>query len=211
VSSGDDDLDGVVARAVAGDEAAFHRLYVEVQPRLLRYLRATSPSLAEDVAAETWVEVVRRLSAFQGGAAQLRAWMFTIARSKVVDRLRYEQRHPVQLTADVAQVADSGASRISGGDVAELVERAASTAAALRLIATLPPHEAEVVALRVIAELDVATVSRMTGRSPVAVRVAAHRGLRRLAGRLAPQGTDSSEGTHAPAPASPGGAGEVTP
>ena len=52
------------------------------------------------------------------------------------------------------------------------------------LIATLPRDQAEVVMLRVVAGLDVADVARIVGKSPGAVRVAAHRALRRLAARL---------------------------
>jgi len=39
--------------------------------------------------------------------------------------------------------------------------------------------------LRVVAGLDTESVAQLVGRSPGAVRVAAHRGLRRLAGILA--------------------------
>ena len=42
--------------------------------------------------------------------------------------------------------------------------------------------------LRVVAGLDTDTVARLVGRSPGAVRVAAHRGLRRLAQILAETG-----------------------
>jgi RNA polymerase sigma-70 factor (ECF subfamily) len=42
--------------------------------------------------------------------------------------------------------------------------------------------------LRVVAGLDTETVAQLVGRSPGAVRVAAHRGLRRLAGILAQAG-----------------------
>jgi RNA polymerase sigma-70 factor (ECF subfamily) len=45
-----------------------------------------------------------------------------------------------------------------------------------------------VILLRVVAGLDTDTVALMVGRSPGAVRVAAHRGLRRLAGILAEAG-----------------------
>jgi len=38
-----------------------------------------------------------------------------------------------------------------------------------------------VVMLRVVAGLDTETVAQLVGRSPGAVRVAVHRGLRRLA------------------------------
>jgi RNA polymerase sigma-70 factor (ECF subfamily) len=42
--------------------------------------------------------------------------------------------------------------------------------------------------LRVIAGLDTEAVARIVGRSPGAVRVAAHRGLRRLAKTLTTAG-----------------------
>ena len=53
----------------------------------------------------------------------------------------------------------------------------------LRLVAELPTGVAEMVALRVIVGLDVADVARIVGKTPGAVRVALHRGLRTLAGR----------------------------
>jgi len=58
-----------------------------------------------------------------------------------------------------------------------------STDQALRLVGTLPPDVAEMVALRVVAGLDPATVGEIVGRSPGAVRVAVHRALAVLSGR----------------------------
>jgi RNA polymerase sigma-70 factor, ECF subfamily len=55
-------------------------------------------------------------------------------------------------------------------------------------VAGLPALQAEVILLRVVAGLDTGTVARVTGRSPGAVRMAAHRGLRRLAQILAETG-----------------------
>jgi RNA polymerase sigma-70 factor (ECF subfamily) len=42
--------------------------------------------------------------------------------------------------------------------------------------------------LRVVAGLDTGDVARIVGKTPGAVRVAAHRGLRRLAGQVAQAG-----------------------
>ena len=53
--------------------------------------------------------------------------------------------------------------------------------AAIAAISALPPLQAEVILLRVLAGLDTEAVARIVGRNPGAVRVAAHRGLRRLA------------------------------
>jgi len=52
---------------------------------------------------------------------------------------------------------------------------------AVALIATLPADQAEAVMLRVVAGLDVAGTAAVLGKRPGAVRVAALRGLRRLA------------------------------
>jgi RNA polymerase sigma-70 factor (ECF subfamily) len=55
-----------------------------------------------------------------------------------------------------------------------------STDDAINLVASLPAEQAEMVALRVIAGLDVAAVAGIVGKSPGAVRVSVHRGLRAL-------------------------------
>jgi RNA polymerase sigma-70 factor (ECF subfamily) len=63
-----------------------------------------------------------------------------------------------------------------------------ATAAVIEAVLALPPLQAEVIVLRMLAGLDNEAVARIVGRSPGAVRVAAHRGLRRLAQTLSPTG-----------------------
>ena len=80
------------------------------------------------------------------------------------------------------------AETVDGADAAAdpqlVVTEAAGTDAALALIATLPPDQAEVVLLRVVAGLDVATVAGIVDKQPGNVRVLAHRGLQRLMNRV---------------------------
>ena len=70
-------------------------------------------------------------------------------------------------------------------DIAEDYEDQEATRRALALVMTLPPGQAEVIFLRVVAGLDCAQVGRLLGKTPGAVRVLSHRGLRRLAVILA--------------------------
>lgn len=58
----------------------------------------------------------------------------------------------------------------------------------VQAVRELPAHQAEIILLRILADLDIETVARIVGRSPGAVRIAAHRGLRRLAHTLAARG-----------------------
>ena len=73
-------------------------------------------------------------------------------------------------------------------DAADLAMERISTRSAIALLSDLPAVQAEVNLLRVVAGLDTEAVAQLMGRSPGAVRVAAHRGLRRLAGILAEAG-----------------------
>jgi RNA polymerase sigma-70 factor (ECF subfamily) len=176
----------------AADEAdrAFSELWRDANPALLRYLRVIAPETAEDIAADTWVQVVRGLTAFRGDEAAWRAWLFTIARHRAIDEGRRRSRRPVVSVPEVADVTSP-----DNPDPADLVLEKLSTRAAVALIATLPRLQAEVILLRVVAGLDTPTVARLVGRSPGAVRVAAHRGLRQLAATLAEAGV-----THGSAP-----------
>jgi RNA polymerase sigma-70 factor, ECF subfamily len=176
----------------AADEAdrAFSELWRDANPVLLRYLRVIAPETAEDIAADTWVQVVRGLGAFRGDEAAWRAWLFTIARHRAIDEGRRRSRRPVVSVPEVADVTSP-----DNPDPADLVLEKLSTRAAVALIATLPRLQAEVILLRVVAGLDTPTVARLVGRSPGAVRVAAHRGLRQLAATLAEAGV-----THGSAP-----------
>lgn len=161
--------------AARGDEAAFTRVFRCLQPRVLRYLRTLAPDVAEDLAAETWAQVVRGLRDFRGDVAGFRGWLFTIAHHRYVDHVRRLTRTPPQVEESRA------ASRPDDVDVEGEVEEMLSTERALRLIGRLSPEQAQVVLLRVVAGLDVRRTAEVLGKRPGAVRVLAHRGLARLA------------------------------
>ncbi|WGL53423.1 RNA polymerase sigma factor [Nocardioides sp. BP30] len=172
-----DDLVLALAAARRGDEDGFATVWRALHPSLLRYLQVCGDEGPEDLAAETWLRVVRGLDAFEGGIAEFRAWLFTIARHRAIDQGRLRARRPVVTVADPQSV----------GPVPEVpsAEQVAtdneSTDRALRLVATLPPEQAEMVMLRVVAGLDVGDVARLVGKRSGTVRVSVHRALKRLA------------------------------
>ena len=171
-----DEFAAVLEAAQGGSEEAFAALWVDANPALLRYLRVIAPQVAEDVAAETWVHVVRRLAAFRGDEAAWRAWLFTTARRRVIDEGRRSSRRPTWPLEEM-NPADAPAAP----DAAEIAMENLDTQAAIALISGLPRLQAEAILLRVVAGLDTEAVATLLGRSPGAIRVAAHRGLRRLA------------------------------
>jgi RNA polymerase sigma-70 factor, ECF subfamily len=165
-----------LAEAQGGNEEAFACLFRDVQPALVRYLRVIAPEAADDVAGETWLQVVAGLAGFRGGEESFRAWLFTIARHRAIDAGRSRARRRT-----VPLVGSEPPERLTSPDTADLALERISTRAVLALVSALPPDQAEIIMLRVVAGLDTQDVARMVGKTPGAVRVAAHRGLRRLA------------------------------
>lgn len=178
-----DEFEQQLAAAQAGDEVAFIHLFRDVQPTLLRYLVTLGGPLAEDAAAETWVSVVRDLRRFRGNEAGWRSWVFTIGHARLRDAQRRAGRERVWVDAGLEAAHGPAAD-----DVEASVEELLSTESALALVGQLPRDQAEAVLLRYVVGLDAPAAARVLGKRPGAVRVAAHRGLRRLASMLAPQG-----------------------
>jgi RNA polymerase sigma-70 factor (ECF subfamily) len=173
--SSEAELEEALGHARRGDEEGFTMLWRTLHPPLLRYLTVRGDDAPEDIAAETWLQVVRDLGRFRGGVPEFRAWLFTVARHRAIDQGRARASRPV---VPMAEPTDGLAESVPSAEQ-HAVDREA-TAAALRLVATLPAEQAEMVMLRVVAGLDVAAVAELVGKKPGAVRVAVHRALKSL-------------------------------
>jgi RNA polymerase sigma-70 factor (ECF subfamily) len=172
-----DEFDEALARARSGDETGFLLLWDELQPRLLRYLQVLGCDDVDDVAGETWLQVIRDLHKFRkGGADEFRAWLFTIGRHRAIDAARSRNRFREKVLVGEAIPLQP----TSGNPVEDEVLHGLSTRQAITLVAGLSRDQADVVALRVIAGLDTDAVARILRKSPGAVRAALHRGLRAL-------------------------------
>jgi RNA polymerase sigma-70 factor (ECF subfamily) len=190
-TAGTSDLAGAVGRAQGGDPEAFRVLYRDLQPRLLRYLTTLAGPDAEDIAAETWLHVTRDLAAFTGDDDGFRGWVTTIARHRALDHARRHQRRPPALPVPAEDLATIPAT----DDTAQHAIDAITTDAALALITTLPPDQAEAVLLRAVLGLDAQTAGHVLGKRAGAVRTAAYRGLRTLARELAATGVTGDRRT----------------
>ena len=164
--------DRTVAQAATGDERAIGAVWYGLQPPLLRYLRSLGVHDAEDVASTTWLELSRVLADLEPPTVEaLRRLLFTIARRRMVDELRRRRNRP-------DPTDDHTIDRIASDDAGGL-------GAALEHLRALPAAQADVIALRVIVGMTAEEVGDVTGQSPGAVRVMAHRGLAALRDRLA--------------------------
>lgn len=169
-------LAAAVEAARRGERSGFEALYRVFNPPLVRFLRQQLPWVADDLAADTWLDAARGLTSFEGDGDDFRRWLFTIARRRMVDHFRREGRR-VDTTPITGHDDPGGSDGAAGEALAGLAAQDAIAA----LVRDLPESQAEVVLLRVVADLSVEDVAQLTGRSPGAVRVLQHRALRRLA------------------------------
>lgn len=172
-----DQFADVLAAAQAGEEWGFAALYREFAPGVVGFLRGRVPTEAEDVASSVWLEVARSIGRFVGDEAGFRAWLYTIVRRRMMNEYR---RH----TRDWTDPRDPAVlPPITAPDDPErevLAAMAASDAAAL-ISSVLPELQAEVILLRVVADLPVEEVSQVLDIAPGHVRVLSHRALKTLA------------------------------
>jgi RNA polymerase sigma-70 factor, ECF subfamily len=168
-----------LADAQAGDQDAFAAIFRDVQPPLLRYLQVIAADAADDIAGDTWLQVIAGLARFRGDERAFRAWVFTIARHRAIDIGRSLARRKTLLL----RLGETDGRQVTP-DAADVALEQLSTRAVLAAIGSLPADQAEIIMLRVVAGLDAPSVAALVGKTPGAVRVAAHRGLRRLATQI---------------------------
>lgn len=192
---GDDaELTAAVRAAQDGDECAFRTVYRAVQPRLLGYVRTLVPDAdAEDIASEAWLQIARDIGTFQGDADRFRGWTARIARNRALDHIRMRGRRPAVGGDESELVLLPGRA-----DTADEAMESLGTGRTMDVISRLPRDQAEAVVLRVVMGLDAKSAAQVLGKRPGAVRTAAHRGLRKLAELLEPDGGDNPDGSVPP-------------
>ena len=102
---GQDEDRVLIARIANGDKAAMRHLYERHHDALNGFVRARSGDngLAADVVQDAMLDVWRGAGRYKG-TATVKTWIFTIARNKMVDRLRQSAR--LQFTDDVPETVD---------------------------------------------------------------------------------------------------------
>jgi RNA polymerase sigma factor (sigma-70 family) len=166
----------VLASAKAGDQHALEVIYRDLVAQVLGYLRAQGAHEPEDVASDVFVGLVRGLPRFKGDERAFRSWVFTIAHHKLMDERRQQGRR-LEIPADpdalrylgpTGDVEGEALARLDGRTFLEAVRR-------------LTPDQRSVVLLRIVADLPVADVARVLGRTQGAVKTLQRWALARLA------------------------------
>jgi RNA polymerase sigma-70 factor (ECF subfamily) len=135
---------------------------------------------ADDIAQESLLRAIRALPRFKPRAGGVEAWLWRIVQNTARDFGRAARRRKLLLER-LAQLADRGNHRWPE------LEREIDGRALVEAVRALPATQRNLIALRFGADLDYASVGRLTGLSPLAARAATRRALDALRRDLAPR------------------------
>ena len=157
-----------------GDANAHRRLLGLLSERLRPYFMhrmSQAPSDVEDLVQETLLAIHLRRESYDR-AQPLTAWVFAIARYKLIDHWR---RRKIRVTTPLGDVEDFlAADTVLPDDGLDLT----------RALSTLPPRQRALVENVKIAGLSLSEAGAAAGVSEGAAKVALHRALKMLAGRM---------------------------
>jgi RNA polymerase sigma-70 factor (ECF subfamily) len=164
----------LLERARAFDVEALGQVYDSYHLRIYRYIyaRVGNSSLAEDLTAEVFTQMLEAIRSERTWRESLSGWLYRIAHNLVVDYYRRRPREGLPLNEGLV------ASQETPGVV---VEGKLQEASLREAIASLTEEQQQVVTLKFIEGLTNSEVAQLLGKSEGAVKALQYRALVSLA------------------------------
>jgi RNA polymerase sigma-70 factor (ECF subfamily) len=154
------EVSDLVQQAISGSESAFGRIYDIYYDRVYRFVfyRVNHKEIAEDLVAETFIRIWKKISEIQEAAA-FQGWMYQIARNLVIDHYR---------------------SRKADTDIFEKTNLGFQQREFLEALKQLSDEQQLVIKLKFLDDLDNKEISQILEKSEGAIRVIQHRAIAEL-------------------------------
>lgn len=174
------DEQSLITRAQARDADAFGRLYEAYFEKVYRYvaLKIGNRIEAEDLTQQVFVNALESIGSYKMREVPFSAWLYRIAHNQIVDTLRKRSRRPTLELDESLQIA-------ADGDLVREVELKLETKEVIEAAKKLTKLQQEVIALRFGAEMPIADVARLLGKTEGAIKAMQHSAvaaLRRIMG-----------------------------
>ncbi len=165
----------VIKNARNGDRAALGQLYERYVDAIYRYMlyRTGSHETAEDLSAEVFAQMLTSIARYEDMGVPFGAWLFRIARARLVDhwrRNRIREAQTVVLSEDVEEFLVGAESADLGRENYEL----------LQALSYLTKAERDLVLLRFASNLSNQEIALVVNSNPNAVKSMLYRALRKL-------------------------------
>ncbi|MFQ3629971.1 RNA polymerase sigma factor [Roseiflexus sp.] len=168
------ELPSIIARAQAGDEAAFGELYARYARYILRYMyvRTREPELAQDLTQEVFIRVIKGIGGMQyRGEKMFLGWLYTVAGNVLIGQSRRRQVFTSSLDNTVDMTDPRGQEAVSS-----LFERLSLQHA----IAQLTAEQQHVLMLKFFGDMTNQEIAATIGKTEGAVKALQHRAIQAL-------------------------------
>lgn len=182
--------DQLLRRIIAGEEDSFVCFYRRWQARIFRFAlhMSGSASVAEDVAQETFMSVIRDASRFDPALGTASAYLFGIARNQVLRRLEKDRMLVPFPDADEAPLETRAKSNGNGHHATSVqpvdLARKQTIEHVREAVLSLPGHYREVVVLCDLQEMSYDEAAAALNCAIGTVRSRLHRARTLLAAKL---------------------------
>lgn len=173
----DHDFETRLRAAKNGAEWAWAAIYRDLAGTVSGYLANRGAAEPDDLTSETFLQVARNISTFDGDESAFRSWVFVIAHRRLIDSRRARQRRPETTNLSVRT---GGA----GGDVEEEALDRLTTVELQSAFEKLSESQRDVLALRIIGQLTLEETASVLGKRVGAIKAAQRRGLLALSEHL---------------------------
>lgn len=173
----------IVQQAVDGNQRAFTQLYDIYFDKIYRYIyvRLRKQAESEDLTQEVFIKALKAIGSYKIGKTPFASWLFRIAHNQVIDYVR-------KYAKNMETSLDEAPPTVGAEDPVIMIEQKFEIAELNMAMMELSPAQQEVISLRFIAELPIADVAKILGKSQGTVKALQFNGtvsLRRLlAGRI---------------------------
>jgi RNA polymerase sigma factor (sigma-70 family) len=173
----DHDFETRLRAAKNGAEWAWAAIYRDLAGTVTGYLANRGAAEPDDLTSETFLQIARNISSFDGNEAAFRSWVFVIAHRRLIDSRRARQRRPETISLSVPTGR-------AGGDVEEEALNRLTTVELQSAFEKLSESQRDVLALRIIGQLTLEETASVLRKRVGAVKAAQRRGLLALSEHL---------------------------
>ena len=173
----------LVQRIASGDQVAFHALYAQTHRIVFTLIVriVNNRETAEEVTLDVFHDVWRRAATYDAAGGSVVGWIMNQARSRAIDRLRFEQRKKRVSTEANNGALVSG----TGSDPCEAFDVREQGRLLREALTVLNPHERQAIETAFFSELTYHEVAQRLNEPLGTVKTRVRSGLGKLREALA--------------------------
>lgn len=158
----------------------FEPLFDRYFDRIFKYVfsRTNNRQVAEDLTSQIFLKILEALPRYQNQNS-FTAWIFKIARNTLISYFRFNFHHPIQSLdeSDLLRFTPQIGSHKSSEEIDTYVDLK-------KILNHMPQKDQDLLRLRFAAGLSISEIGEIQGKTPGAVKMAIHRVLRHVEGKL---------------------------